>query len=76
MILLLLLWLSTLVKNYIKNENNQFHYHKLSHHINMDWKLWQVRGGVGERHGDAPYLSNFTSLAILNMSSYAFIYIY
>ena len=71
MILLLLLWLPTLRKNYIKNENHQRHYHQLSHHIHdMGRKFWQVGGGVEERHIDVPSLSNFTTFSFFNMNSY------
>ena len=38
----------------------------------MGWKLWQVVGGVGERHGDVPSLSNFNPPTLLNMNSYVY----
>ena len=38
----------------------------------MGWKLWQVGCSVGERHGDFPYLSNFTPPDLSNMNSYVY----
>ena len=41
----------------------------------MGWKLWQVGGDIGERHGDVPSVSKFTPPVLLNTNLYLY-YIY